>query len=76
MKPTRLQELSKEVAERKEYLRKIEEDIAAVTDAGNNQLRLIHAEINEAENTKAQLLQRNFELDQIIREKERLAEID
>lgn len=76
MKPTRLQELSKEIAERKAYLKKIEEDIAAVSDAGNNQLLTIHAQINEAENEKAQLLQRNFELDQIIREKERLAEID
>ena len=76
MKPTRLQELSKEIAERKAYLKKIEEDIAAVSDAGNNHINEIYAQINKAENEKAQLLQRNFELDQIIREKERLAEID
>lgn len=75
MKPTKLQELSREIAERKAYLKKIEEDIAAISDAGNNQLVVIHAEINEAERIKADLLRQNLEIEQRIRENKRLAEI-
>lgn len=75
MKPTKLQELNNEIAERKAYLKKIEEEIAAVTDAGNNQLLTIHGEINAAEHVKADLLRQNLEIEQRIRENKRLAEI-
>lgn len=75
MKPTKLQELNNEIAERKAYLKEIEGQIAAVSDAGNNQLLIIHAEINEAERIKANLLRQNLEIEQRIRENKRLAEI-
>lgn len=75
MRQTKLQELNSEIAERRAYLKKIEEDIAVITDAGNNQLLAIHAEINEAERVKASLLKQNFELEQRIRENRRLAEM-
>lgn len=74
MKLTKLQELNREITERRAYLKKIEEDIAAVTESGNNQLLSISAEINSLERIKADLLKRNYEIEQRIRENKRLAE--
>lgn len=77
MKQTKQQRLSSiedSIRERSAYLAKIEQDIEAVSTAGNNQLFIIRGEISEAETEKARLLKRNYELEQVIREKKRLVE--
>jgi uncharacterized protein YoxC len=67
-----LKTLNEEIRERSDYLRQINADIEAVTEAGNNQLLLIRAEIEGLEREKAGLLKRNLQLDQQIREKSTL----
>jgi uncharacterized protein YoxC len=68
----KLKTLNEEIRERSDYLRQINADIEAVTEAGNNQLLLIRAEIEGLEREKAGLLKRNLQLDQQIREKSTL----
>lgn len=78
MKPTKQQKLSnldEVIKERKEYLATIERDIEAVTTAGNNSLFNIRGEMETLQREKAALLKKNYELDQIIREKKRLADL-
>lgn len=75
MKPTRqpkLNSLNDEIRERTAYLKQIEEQIQAVTEAGNNQILAINAEVSTLENEKARLLKENFAIEQRIREKKRL----
>lgn len=78
MKPTKQQKLSsldEEIKERKEYLATIERDIEAVTTAGNNALFNMRGDMENLEREKAALLKKNYQLDQVIREKKRLAEL-
>ncbi len=76
MKPTnlKLKQLKELIKERKEYLDTIERDILEVTTAGNNQLLMIHGELQVLENEKADLLKQNYALEQYIRENQLLAD--
>ncbi len=76
MKPTnsKLKQLKELIKDRKEYLDTIERDILEVTTAGNNQLLMIHGELQVLENEKADLLKQNYALEQYIRENQLLAD--
>ena len=73
-KQQKLSDLNETIGERKAYLAQIEQDIEAVSTAGNNQLFIIRGEMAELENEKASLLRQNFEIEQAIREKRRILE--
>lgn len=72
-KQRKLADLNEQIKERKAYLDQIEQDIEAVTTAGNNQLLVIHGQIEVQESRKAALLRENFTLEQRIRENDILA---
>lgn len=72
-KQRKLVDLNEQIKERKAYLDQIEQDIEAVTTAGNNQLLVIHGQIEVQESRKAALLRENFTLEQRIRENDILA---
>jgi len=72
-KQRKLADLNEQIKERKAYLDQIEQDIEAVTTAGNNQLLIIHGQIEVQESRKAALLRENFALEQRIRENDILA---
>lgn len=63
-----LSQLDKTIAERKAYLEQIERDIEAVTLAGNDKLKDIQDEIEQADQERARLLKLNYGLEQRIRE--------
>lgn len=73
-KQQRFDDLGDTIADRKDYLLQIEQEIEAVSNAGNNQLFVIHGEIEQLNNQKAVLLRENYEIEQAIREKRRLLE--
>lgn len=66
--------LKQQIKERKDYLSTIERDIELVTTAGNNQLLIIHGQIEVQETRKASLLKECYGLEQRIRELKILAE--
>lgn len=62
----------KTIAERKAYLAQIEQDIEAVTLAGNDRLRDLMGEIDQADQERVRLLRLNYGLEQEIRERKHI----
>jgi prefoldin subunit 5 len=56
------------ITDRKEYLHTIELQIEEVTNLGNNRLFELNCNINKAEQELASVLNKKYELEQIIRE--------
>jgi hypothetical protein len=72
----KLDDINAGIKERSAYLDQVNRDIEAVTLAGNDRLREIAGEIEEAESEKARLMNLNLGLEQKIREnRERLARL-
>lgn len=63
-KQLKLSQLNKQIRERVGYLRQIEDQIEAVSEAGNNRLFNLNGEIDRAEKQLAGVLRRSYEIDQ------------
>jgi hypothetical protein len=63
-KQLKLNQLSEQIRERSGYLRQIEDQIEAVSEAGNNRLFNLNGEIDQAEKELANVLRRSYEIDQ------------
>ena len=72
-KQLKLTQLNEQIAERSLYLKTIELQIEDVSNAANNTLFSLQAEINEAEKELAKVLRRSYEIDQQNRERQYLA---
>lgn len=70
----KLSQLNKTIVERTEYLKSIEIQIDEISNNGNNKLFELHSQIDKAENELAVVMKKKFELDQIIREKQNIAD--
>lgn len=66
--------LDQTIAERKAYLKQIEEQIDIVTLAGNDKIKDIQDEIEQLDQERARLLKLNFGIEQRIRENKHILE--
>lgn len=73
-KQQKLNQLNKTIIERTEYLRSVEIQIEEVSNNGNNRLFDIQGQIDRAEIELASVMKRMFEIEQIIREKQNIAD--
>lgn len=73
-KQLRLKQLNELIAERREYLRTIEHQIEDLSTVANSTLFELHGKINEAEKELARVLRRSYEIEQMNRERQHLAE--
>jgi len=73
-KQQKLNQLNKTIIERTEYLRSVEIQIEEVSNNGNNRLFDIQGQIDRAERELAGVMKRMFEIEQIIREKQNIAD--
>lgn len=70
----KLRQLNSDIAERTEYLRSIEVQIEETSNNGNNRLFEIHGQIDMAENELAHVMKCKFAIEQVIREKQNIAD--
>lgn len=73
-KQQKLNQLNKTINERTTYLRSIEIQIEEISNNGNNRLFDIQGQIDRAEKDLACVMKRKFTIEQIIREKQNIAD--